>query len=128
MNRSLTILSTVAALTCSAAAANAQTTVDGFDVQSFKLAPAISANYWSLQQARVLHDMQYELSLMFNYANDPLVFYNEDDERDGAEQCRNAEPDLGQRPARRQPEPEGGRQRDAVIGFAEGAQDLAERQ
>ena len=83
MNRSLTIFLSAVALTSGAAVANAQTVVDGFDVQSFKLSPALSANYLNLHQARALRGGQFEVGLMFNYANDPLVFYNEDDERDG---------------------------------------------
>jgi outer membrane protein OmpA-like peptidoglycan-associated protein len=70
MKRTLSALAATALLAGSASA-SAQ---DGFDVQSFNLAPAMSVNYLNLQQARTLRAGQYELGLMFNYANDPLVF------------------------------------------------------
>ncbi|MFT6399585.1 MAG: hypothetical protein ACJAYU_004354, partial [Bradymonadia bacterium] len=70
MKRTLSALAATALL-AGVASASAQ---DGFDVQSFNMAPAMSANYLNLQQARTLRAGQFELGLMFNYANDPLVF------------------------------------------------------
>ena len=72
-------LAIAAALCLSAASADAQTDPTGYDVQRFKPVPSQSVNYFGLHQARILPG--WELGLLFNYADSPLVLQDANSER-----------------------------------------------
>lgn len=78
MTRTRTFLAPLVALLLAAPAAAQDATA--YDAQRFKPAPAQSVNYFGLHQARIVPS--YELGLLFNYADSPLVLQNADGDRD----------------------------------------------
>ncbi len=77
------------ALVVGASASFAQT----FDVQQFRPAPSQQTNYFGLHSARILGPGEFEIGLVTNYADDPLVV-SEDGERVGAIVSRQLVADL----------------------------------
>ena len=45
----------------------------GFDIQTFNPMPSQFTNYFTVSQARTLESLQWELGLLYNYGDDPLV-------------------------------------------------------
>lgn len=54
---------------------------EGFDVQRFTALPSQTTNYFTLSSARVLPSGAWELGMLGNYADDPLVLVRADGER-----------------------------------------------
>ena len=54
---------------------------DGFDVQLFNPSPSQSTNNFGTSQARILNAGQWEVGLLLNYASNPLVVLNSEDDR-----------------------------------------------
>ncbi len=77
------------ALVVGASASFAQT----FDVQQFRPAPSQQTNYFGQHSARILGPGEFEIGLVTNYADDPLVV-SEDGERVGAIVSRQLVADL----------------------------------
>jgi outer membrane protein OmpA-like peptidoglycan-associated protein len=54
---------------------------DGFDLQQFQPMPDLRQNFFGTSSADVAHHMNWSAFGVFNYADDPLVLLNDDNER-----------------------------------------------
>ncbi len=77
MKRNTSLLAVIVLLTLAASASAQDATA--YDAQRFKPVPSQSVNYFGLHQARILPS--YELGLLFNYADSPLVLQNSESDR-----------------------------------------------
>src|SRR5688500_99576 len=78
----LKTLAYAAALLCALSQARAH--AQAFDTQQLRLVPNQQDNYFGQHSARILPSGGWELGLVLNYANDPLVLIDSDGERAGS--------------------------------------------
>ena len=74
-------LATLGAVLVSLVISSSASAQDGFDVQQFNPMPSQFTNHFSLASGAILERGQWELHLMGNYADDPLVLRSADGDR-----------------------------------------------
>ncbi len=86
LRKSAIATATLFAISLVASTASAQ---DGtFELQQLNPAPSQTTGYFNLSSARGLRGGQYEVGLLLNYADDPLVLYAEDGDGDLGDRAR----------------------------------------